>query len=114
MSMFLTSGFAVAGTRTPSQSLSERIRSVDHGDNSGDVVFRLSAHRGAASYELRYSPANPDNLPASAWTVQPVTNVKSRITLKGLTPGVKYLFQVRAVVDNGYTDWADSVTFICT
>ena len=59
---------------------------------------------------MRYAPASVVNQPASAWTIQPVTNVKSRMTLKGLTPGVKYLFQVRAVIDNGYTDWTDSVT----
>lgn len=114
LSVFLTSGFTAAGTRTPSSSLSERIRSMDHGDNSGDVILRLSAHPGAASYEVRYAPANAANQAASAWGVAPVTNVRSRITLKGLTPGVKYLFQVRAVVNNGYTDWTNSVTFICT
>lgn len=114
LSIFLTSGFTVAGTRTPSTSLSERIRSMDHGDNSGDVILRLSAHPGAASYEVRYAPAGMDNLPVSAWIVQPVTNVRSRIAIKGLTPGVKYLFQVRAVVNNGYTDWTNPVAFIST
>ena len=114
LSMFVSSGFTMAGTRTVSQSLSERIRSITHGANSGDVVFRLSALPGASSYEVRFAPASAGSASPQVWATQPVTNIRNRITLKGLTPGVTYLFQARAVINNSYTDWTDSVTFICT
>ena len=36
------------------------------------------------------------------------------IALKGLTPATTYLFQARALVKDTFTDWSDSVSFICT
>jgi hypothetical protein len=52
---------------------------------------------------------------ATAWTEQPVGQVKSPVVLTGLTPGTNYAFQARATLKNNtYTDWSDSVTFICT
>jgi hypothetical protein len=44
-----------------------------------------------------------------------VARVKTPAVINGLTPGVKYAFQARAALRNSsYTDWSDSVTFICT
>jgi hypothetical protein len=40
--------------------------------------------------------------------------VKLPIVLTGLTPGATYFFQVRALLQDGFTDWSDPVTFICT
>jgi len=34
-------------------------------------------------------------------------------TISNLTPGATYAFQVRALGRLGYTDWSDSMTFIC-
>ena len=39
---------------------------------------------------------------------------ESPVVLKGLTPAATYLFQARALVNNAYTDWSDSISFICT
>src|SRR5947199_265512 len=55
------------------------------------------------------SGATPGN-----WTEQPVGNVKSPALVTGLSPGMAYAFQVRAVTNAGYTDWSESVTRICT
>jgi hypothetical protein len=41
-------------------------------------------------------------------------HVKAPVVLKGLTPATTYLFQARALVNNTYTDWSDSISFICT
>ena len=45
---------------------------------------------------------------------QTVASVRPSTTIAGLTPGTTYAFQVRALTKNGYTDWSDSVTIICT
>jgi hypothetical protein len=41
-------------------------------------------------------------------------NVKVPFAVNGLTPGTTYAFQVRVRGPLGYTDWSDSVTFMCT
>src|SRR5262249_22246351 len=56
MAIFKSSGLQPAATtRTPRQSLSQNIRSLDHGDGSGDIVVQLNAVPQAISYELRYA-----------------------------------------------------------
>ena len=37
----------------------------------------------------------------------------AKTTISNLTPGATYAFQVRALGRLGYTDWSDSMTFIC-
>ena len=111
---FETSGFQLASpTKASSTPLSEKIRKIDHGTNSGQVLVWLQPVRQAGSYELHYGPAVNGGAPAS-WTLQPVLGVKSPVVLTGLTPGATYFFQARALRKEGYTDWSDSVTFICT
>jgi hypothetical protein len=51
---------------------------------------------------------------SDAWTTIPISNVKSAIKISGLTPTTTYAFQVRKLVDSRYTDWSDSITFMCT
>ena len=36
------------------------------------------------------------------------------LILTGLTAATTYLLQARALIKNTYTDWSDSITFICT
>ena len=43
-----------------------------------------------------------------------ITLVKTATTVTGLTPGTMYAFQARALLNAGFTDWSDSVTFMCT
>ena len=114
MAIFQTSGFEAASTvRAPVAPLSEKIRKIDHGDNSGQMLVWVRSIRGATSYELRYAPAVNGGLPSS-WASEGVAGVKQPVILTGLTPGTTYVFQARALGKNGYTDWSDSVTFICT
>lgn len=111
---FQTSGFQLASTtKAQSAPLSEKIRKIDHGTNSGQVLVWIQPVRKAGSYELRYGPAVNGGAPAT-WTTQGVLGVKSPAALTGLMPGTTYLFQARALLKEGYTDWSDSVTFICT
>ncbi len=111
---FETSGFQLASrTKAQAAPLSEKIRKIDRGSNSGQVRVWLQAVRKAGSYELHHGPAVNGGAPTT-WTTQAVLMVRSPIVLTGLTPGATYFFQARALLKEGYTDWSDPVTFICT
>ena len=112
MTIFLSSGFkAQSSTKTMPVTASESIRSVTVGPLSGQVSVKVVRVRGAASYELRWSPVPAGGVPTQ-WTNQPITNVRSATVVSGLTPGNNYAFQARAVIQSAYTDWSDSVTQI--
>jgi len=97
MAIFKSSGFIPAvATMTPSQGLSQNIRRIDHGVNSGQIVLQLKAVPKALSYELHYGAAvNGTAVPS--WTTELVTGVRTPVTLNGLTPGTTYVFQVRSL-----------------
>jgi hypothetical protein len=113
--IFQTSGFQPASTtRTASAPLSESIRKIEHGANSGRINVWIRAIRGATSYELRWAQMAAGNA-TPAWTSQPVTTgARKPVLLSGLTPATTYEFRARALLKTGYTDWSDSVSFICT
>ncbi|HEY2383286.1 MAG TPA: hypothetical protein VGK48_19085 [Terriglobia bacterium] len=115
MSIFQTSGFQPASTtKAKPQPLSEKIRKIGHGSNSGQVSIWLRSLKDALSYTIRFAPIVNGAAPAT-WTEQPVGLVRSPVLLSGLTPLTTYAFQVRALTkDNAYTDWSDSVTFDVT
>ncbi|PYS06274.1 MAG: hypothetical protein DMG17_32620 [Acidobacteria bacterium] len=111
---FLSSGFQPAPTsRSKTPPLSEAIRKIVPGSNSGELLVTLIAVAEAYSYQLRWAPAGTEQT-SDAWTVQPIGNTRPATLIKGLIPATAYVFQVRAVTDSGYTDWSDSVTRICT
>jgi len=113
MAIFQTSGFEAAlTTKVPAQALSETIRSIEHGANSGQLIVRIKGVPKALSHELRYAVL-ANGVPGT-WTTELVTNVRAPLALSSLTPGSTYAFQVRALGKDGYTDWSDSVTFMCT
>jgi hypothetical protein len=113
LAIFQTSGFQPASTaKTTSEPLSEKIRKIDHGHNSGQIIVWVRKVPKASSYEVRYAPANA---PAPVqWTQVGVPQVKTPATITGLTPATAYVFQARALTKDGYTDWSDSISFICT
>jgi len=114
MAIFLSSGFkAQSSTKTMPATASEKIRSVKLSPESGQAQVRLVAVPGAGSYELRWSPVPAGGVP-TAWTTQPVVNVRSAMLVTGLTPGTTYAFQARALLPSGYSDWSDSVTQMAT
>jgi|GraSoiStandDraft_10_1057309.scaffolds.fasta_scaffold192614_2 Fibronectin type III domain len=114
MTIFLSSGFkAQSSTKTTATTASESIRSVKVGPNTGQAQVKLVAVQGAGSYEVRWAPVPAGGVP-SAWTTQPITNVRSATLVTGLTPGTTYAFQARAVIQSAYTDWSDSVMQMAT
>ena len=112
MAIFQTSGFEAAAPKTATTPLTEKIRKIAHGSNSGEIDLWLKAVAGASMYEVRYTPASAGA--ATAWTTVPLSNVKSVLALKGLTPATLYLIQARALVGSSFTDWSDPISFICT
>jgi hypothetical protein len=109
MTIFLSSGLkAASSSKTKPATASEKIRSVQPGEQSGQVRVKLVAVPGAGSHELRWAPVPPGGVP-TAWTTQPITNIRSATVVTGLTPGTTYAFQARAVIQSAYTDWSDSV-----
>ena len=114
MAIFKSSGFEPASTaKVVTPSLSEKIRKIEHGANSGQIVVWIKADSRAYIYEIRYGLSVNGGSP-NARTTDTVIRVKGPVTLNALTPGATYLFQARALVKDGYTDWSNSVAFMCT
>jgi Fibronectin type III domain len=111
---FLKSGFQAAAVATgPKPSLSQFIRKITQGRNSGQLHIILMAIIGAAAYEIRYAPTV--NGTPGTWTTQLVTRTRPATTITGLTPGTAYTIQVRSFADaTGFTDWSDPVVRIAT
>jgi hypothetical protein len=112
MAIFQTSGFQAAAPKTTPAPLTEKIRKVEHGPNSGQITVWLKGVAKASAYELRYTVANASGAPV--WTSVPASSVKKPLVLTGLTPATTYLLQARALVKGTYTDFTDSISFICT
>ena len=96
MTTFLSSGFqAVGNARTKTPPVSEAIRTIAPGIDSGEFLVGILKVPGAVSYELRWAPVSGNAV--GEWTSQPVGQTRSPAPVKGLTPGVSYAFQARAV-----------------
>src|SRR2546425_8694775 len=101
---FLSSGFQPAPTsRSKTPPLSEAIRKIVPGSNSGELLVTLIAVAEAYSYQLRWAPAGTEQTP-DAWTIHPVGNTRPATLIKCLIPGTAYVFQVRAVTDSGRSE----------
>ena len=111
MTTFTSSGFqAVSATRTTTPPVTEAIRKIAFGSVSGQVVLTLVKFKGAASYEIRWASVAPGTANPTTWTSEPVANTKQPVTISNLTPGTIYVFQARAVIATGYSDWSQPVT----
>jgi len=111
---FLSSGFDVASVAHPSApSLTDSIRSIKAGPNSGQFLVAIAAVRGAHAYEVRWGVVGAGGALPGAWTSQPAAKTRPPALITGLTPGANYAIQVRAMTKAGYT-WSDPVTRICT
>jgi Fibronectin type III domain len=114
MNTFLKSGFQAASTtRASAQPLSDWIRKIVPGKNSGQMLVSIIAHADALAYQLRWASVGQGGALGN-WTEIPVGKTKPAMSVTGLVPGTTYAFQVRAQTNSGYTDWSDSVTKIST
>jgi hypothetical protein len=74
---------------------------------SGELLVYIKAEEYAKTFNLRFGPASTD---PESWTVRHVAVVKSAVSVKGLTPGIVYGFQVQALGNEGVTGWSDTFT----
>src|SRR5205823_12533462 len=71
MTIFLSSGFTpAASTKKTTPPVSESIRKVDPGVNSGDIQVTLMKFPGAASYDVRWAAVGAGGVPGE-WTTKP-------------------------------------------
>src|SRR5437879_6107864 len=111
MTTFLSSGFqAAASTKATTPPVSESIRKIVQGTNSGQLLVTLMRYLGAFSYELRWAPVPSGGGVPATWTSMPLTTVRMPVTISGLTPGTAYEFQARAVTKDGYSDYGQPIT----
>lgn len=108
---FKLSGF-VPALKAPAAkaSLSRNFRKLAHGPISGQVLVYLKKVPNAI-IEVHWAPLT-DGAPGD-WVSRLAINVQKPMVLNGLTPGVTYAFQARSMDKTGYSDWSDSVTFMC-
>jgi hypothetical protein len=113
LATFTTSGFvAASNTRTPPQPLPPAsLKWIDRGPTSGTILVKVTPITGAVAYDLRYAVVGAGG--TGPWISSTLAGSKAA-TFNNLTPGSTYAFQVRALGKLGYTDWSDSMTFICT
>jgi len=113
MNAFMSSGFtpkSAAKKKTP--PVSETIKKIVPGATSGQMDLTLMKFPKASSYEIRWGVPGAGGALPTAWTTIPVTAIKSPVTISNLTPATTYVFQARAVVNGGYSDYGDPIARI--
>jgi len=113
MTIFASSGFkAVSKVRTATPSMSQSIRKITDGPNSGQLLVWLVKVAGALSYEVRWVPvaAATTSGTAPAWVSTLVASTHPPATVSNLTPGTNYQFEVRVLSNRGWSDWGGAVT----
>lgn len=109
------SGFNYTTTRrTQRPPRNAAIRKIAHGGISGTMKFRIVAVPGASSYEIRWAARQIDRSPLSTeWTAKQFSDTRKFLVITGLTPGTMYVFQVRALIGEKFTDWSDAASQMC-
>jgi hypothetical protein len=111
MDIFMSSGFTpISSTKTMAPPVCESIRKIVPGANSGQMDVTLMTFPGAGSYELRWGVEGAGGAPPANWTQRPIVKLRPATRISNLTPGTAYVFQARAVVETGYSDWSDPIT----
>ncbi len=109
--IFLSSGLtAAATTKTRTQPVSEKIRKLEPGPVSGQMILTLTTDPEAFSFVARFAPVAPGGGTPATWTEQPIATVRPATIISGLTPATTYIFQVRSLTKTGYGNWSDPVT----
>jgi Fibronectin type III domain len=113
MTTFTSSGFQpVSKARTAAKPLSQSIRKITEGPNSGVLLVWLLAVAGALSYELRWAPVATGSATtaAPAWISSLIPSTHPPATVSNLTPGTIYQFEVRVMSKKGWSDWSGAAT----
>ena len=114
LATFNTSGLVAASnvrSTTPQPLPSATFQWIDRGSVSGQILVKVKAIRGAVLYDVRYAAVATGGA-LGPWTSVTLMSPKAA-PFNSLTPATTYAFQVRALGKLGYTDWSDSMNFIC-
>jgi hypothetical protein len=110
---FVSSGFtpkSTAKSKTP--PVSETIKKIVPAPLTGQMLVYLMKFPGAKTYLLQWGVPGPGGALPTTWSSMPVDRLKTPATVTGLIPGTTYVFQARAVIQNGYSNWGDPVARI--
>src|SRR5437879_6395671 len=89
------------------------VSSMTGNKDSGQLVVKVNAIHTAESYEAQYASMGTGGTPGTLQKLGGFTNSRS-MTITGLTPGMTYMVQVRAVGGTTrYGDWSDPVRHMC-
>jgi hypothetical protein len=113
VTIFSSSGFqAVSKVRTATPPLSQSIRKITEGPNSGVLLVWLLAVAGALSYDVRWAPVTTGSsaTAAPAWTSSLVPSTQPPVPVSNLIPGTVYQFEVRVLSKTGWSDWGGNAT----
>jgi hypothetical protein len=114
MEALLSSGFLPApSARTQTPAVTQFIRYIRPGPNTGTMLLSLLAQKDAFSYEIGWCIPNADGTPGT-WSTQPAATVRPASVVKDLIPGTAYMFRVRTVTKAGHTDWSQPIIRIVT
>ena len=109
LSILLSSGFSATSTNHAQSPLAKpAILGITNGVST-TLTLNVTAVTNAKSYEVRLSTT------PGTWQDGGTYTQARRLVVPGLTPGLVYTFQVRAVGGaTGYSDWSDSITHMAT
>jgi len=108
-----SSGFNLMRSSIAARSmLPPRITRIDHRHTGQLHVRYTTVGRDGHKYEVRSAKKGTPH--PDSWPIRALPNAKDGALFGGLTPGVVYIFQVRAFSSNGYTDWSPAVDKMCT
>jgi hypothetical protein len=113
MNAFTSSGFtpkSTAKSKTP--PVSEMIKKIIPAPITGQMLLYLMKFPGAKSYLIQWGVPGPGGALPTAWSSMPVASIRTPATVTGLTPGTTYVFQARAVTQDGYSNWGDPIARI--
>ena len=108
MSIFVLSGFELAGKSGASDDVVPRILKIKQGKSGEFNVWYQAFYRKVIYYELRWGQHGPEGALPNTW----MPSVQSRqgrrpMLIRNLTPGRIYSFQVRVYKnDETFTDWS--------
>jgi hypothetical protein len=113
LSVLLSSGFQSASpTRVRLPLANPSILNAGFG-NSTELVLKVTPIAHAKCYEVRSAVIGAGNVPGPWQAAGLFTNSRS-MTISGLTPGITYMFQARAVGGSArYSDWSNPVSRMC-
>ena len=109
----LSSGFKPVIHSRTQRALEKAVIAGIDSQNSGQLVMKVNAIHTAKSYEAQYASVGTGGTPGTLQKLGGFTNSRS-MTITGLTPGMTYMVQVRAVGGTTrYGDWSDPVSHMC-